>query len=483
MAPRYDLILRGGLLVDGSGVPGRRADLAVQGERIAAIGGLDDATGRREIDVSGLAVAPGFIDTHTHDDAEVLLRPAMQAKVSQGVTSVIVGNCGISAAPASRAAELMGSASASRPGGFERFADYLDALRDQPSAVNVGALVGHSSLRARVMEDLARPASDTEIGAMQSLLAEALAAGALGASTGTFYPPARAATTDEIIRVCEPLRAARCIYATHMRDEADGVLASIEETGAIGRALGIPVVISHHKCAGVRNHGRSRETLAAIDAMASTQAVSMDVYPYDASSTMLRADRVLLSQRTLITHCARYPEVVGRDARELASERVCTIEALCAELHPAGAIYFMLSEDDVRRILDHDLTMIGSDGVNDQPRPHPRLWGTFPRVLGRYARDLGLMPLGRAIHKMTGLPARRFGLHQRGMLRAGWFADLAVFDPATVIDNATYEHPTRPASGIAHVFTNGAPVWEDGAATGRRPGHLLVPARGHGASA
>jgi N-acyl-D-amino-acid deacylase len=328
------------------------------------------------------------------------------------------------------------------------------------------------------MADLARTASDSEIGAMQALLAEALAAGALGASTGTFYPPARAATTDEIIRVCEPLRAVGGIYATHMRDESDGVMASIAETGAIGRALGIPVVISHHKCAGVRNHGRSRETLAAIDALAASQAVSMDIYPYDASSTMLRADRVVISSRTRITHCARYPEVVGRDARELAAERGCTIEALCAELHPAGATYFMLSEDDVRRILAHDLAMIGSDGVNDQPQPHPRLWGTFPRVLGRYARDLGLMPLERAVHKMTGLPAGRFGLHQRGQLRQGWFADLAVFNPATVADNATYEHPTRPASGIDYVFTNGQPVWEDGAATGHRPGQLLTPARG-----
>jgi len=483
MAAHYDFILRGGLLLDGSGAPGRQADLAVQGERIAAIGGLDGATGRREIDISGLAVAPGFIDTHTHDDAEVLVRPAMQAKVSQGVTSVIVGNCGISAAPASRAAELMGSVSAGHPGDFEHFADYLNALKDRPCAVNVGALVGHSSLRARVMEDLARPANDNEIGAMQAILAEALAAGALGASTGTFYPPARAATSEEIIRVCEPLRAARGIYTTHMRDEADGVLTSIEETGAIGRALGIPVVISHHKCAGVRNHGRSRETLAAVDAAARTQAICMDVYPYDASSTMLRADRVVLSHRTLITHCARFPEVVGRDARELASERGCTIEALCAELHPAGATYFMLSEDDVRRILNHDLTMIGSDGVNDQPHPHPRLWGTFPRVLGHYARDLGLMPLERAVHKMTGLPARRFGLHQRGMLRAGWFADLTVFDPANVIDNATYDHPTRPASGIVHVFTNGTPVWDEGAATGHRPGRLLTPAHRDGAKA
>ena len=216
--------------------------------------------------------------------------------------------------------------------------------------------------------------------------------------------------------------------------------------------------------------------------MAATQAVGMDVYPYDASSTMLRADRVRISQRTLITHCARYPEVVGRDARELAQERGCTVEALCEALHPAGATYFMLSEDDVRRILNHDLAMIGSDGVN-QPQPHPRLWGTFPRVLGRYARDLGLMPLERAVHKMTGLPAQRFGLQRRGLLREGWFADITVFDPATVRDNATYENPALPSSGILHVFTNGRPVWEDSAPTGQRAGRLLGRGAGDGSRA
>ncbi|AOZ03332.1 D-aminoacylase [Cupriavidus sp. USMAHM13] len=482
MTGHYDLILRGGRVIDGSGSVASRADVAIQGECIAAIGRLDGARARREIDVSGMAVAPGFIDTHTHDDAEVLVRPEMRAKVSQGVTSVIVGNCGISAAPASRAAELMGSSAAGRAG-FEHFADYLGALRDRPGAVNVGALVGHSSLRASVMPDITRSASDSEIGAMRALLSDALAAGALGISTGTFYPPARAATTDEIIRVCAPLRGAGGIFTTHMRDEADGVMASLEETAAIGRALGVPVVISHHKCAGVRNHGRSRETLAAIEAMAATQAVGMDVYPYDASSTMLRADRVRISQRTLITHCARYPEVVGRDARELAQERGCTVEALCEALHPAGATYFMLSEDDVRRILNHDLAMIGSDGVNDQPQPHPRLWGTFPRVLGRYARDLGLMPLERAVHKMTGLPAQRFGLQRRGLLREGWFADITVFDPATVRDNATYENPALPSSGILHVFTNGRPVWEDSVPTGQRAGRLLGRGAGDGSRA
>jgi len=477
MLDHFDLILRGGRVVDGTGAPGYAADVAVRGGRIAAIGNLGSGRGQREIDVAGLVVAPGFIDTHTHDDAEVLVRPAMQAKVSQGVTTVIVGNCGISAAPASRAAALMGSAGALGGPGFPTFAAYLGTVRDQPSAVNVGALVGHSSLRASVLDDVGSEATDGEIAAMQALLRDALSAGALGVSTGTFYPPARAATTSEIIRVCEPLRAAGGILTTHMRDEADGVLASIEETAVIARAIGVPVVISHHKCAGVQNHGRSRETLAAIDAMAATVDVGLDLYPYDASSTMLRADRVSISSRTTITHCARFPEVVGRDARELAAERGCSIEDLCVALHPAGATYFMLSEDDVRRILNHDRTMIGSDGVNDQPLPHPRLWGTFPRVLGHYARDLGLLSLERAVHKMTGLSAKRFGLRERGVVREGWHADLAVFDPATIADRATYENPTRAAEGIAYVFTNGTPVWEQGATTGLRPGSALTPAR------
>ena len=386
----------------------------------------------------------------------------MRAKVSQGVTSVIVGNCGISAAPASRAAELMAPPRPAAPASST--SPTTSAHCATGPARSTSAPGRHSSLRASVMPDITRSASDSEIGAMRALLSDALAAGALGISTGTFYPPARAATTDEIIRVCAPLRGAGGIFTTHMRDEADGVMASLEETAAIGRALGVPVVISHHKCAGVRNHGRSRETLAAIEAMAATQAVGMDVYPYDASSTMLRADRVRISQRTLITHCARYPEVVGRDARTGAGAR----------LHGRGAVR---GPAPGGRHLLH--AQRGRRAPHPQPRPrHDRLRrrqrpaaaasapvGTFPRVLGRYARDLGLMPLERAVHKMTGLPAQRFGLQRRGLLREGWFADITVFDPATVRDNATYENPRcRPA-----VSSTSSPTAGRCGKTARRP--------------
>jgi N-acyl-D-amino-acid deacylase len=477
MVHKHDFILRGGRVMDGTGKAAYEADVAIDGERVATIGNLRGIGARTAVDVSGLVVAPGFIDAHTHDDAELLRRPEMATKVSQGITTVVVGNCGISAAPTSRAPDLLNSPLAVEGLHFATFADYVRALRERPAAVNVAALVGHSSLRALVMDDLARPADARQVAAMRDLIAEALEAGAIGVSTGTFYPPAQAATTQEIIDVCQPLRTRGGIFTTHMRDEADGVLESIDETAAIGRALGVPFVISHHKCAGVRNHGRSVQTLAAVNALRDKLPVAMDVYPYDASSTMLRADRVALSRRVVITHCERHPEVVGHDVIELAKERNRSVESLCAELGPAGATYFMLSEDDVRRILDHDLTMIGSDGVNDQPHPHPRLWGTFPRVLGHYARDLGLMSMERAVNKMTRLPARHFGLQRRGELRPGWFADVTVFDPATVLDNATHEDPVRAASGIAHVFTNGVEVWADGKPTGKRPGrHLRLPA-------
>lgn len=472
----YDLILVGGTVIDGTNSAPFQADVAILGDRIAAIGDLASAVARTRRDVTGKVVAPGFIDSHTHDDNALLRTPEMTPKVSQGVTTVITGNCGISLAPLKHQApppplDLLD------PGGsyvFSTFRDYLDAVTQAAPSVNSACMVGHSTLRAAVMGDLDRDASPEEVEAMRELVAEALEAGAIGVSTGTFYPPAAAASTEEIIEVCRPLTAKRGVYATHMRDEGDEIVAALNETFSIGKALEVPVVISHHKLMGRRNFGRSTETLAIIGEAMKSQEISLDAYPYVAGSTMLKKDRALLSARTIVTWCKPFPEYTGRDLDEIAEERGKSRWDVVDELMPAGAIYFMMDEEDVQRIMAYPDTMIGSDGLPHDTHPHPRLWGTFPRVLGRYSRDLGLFPLRTAVWKMTGLTAQRFGLRERGIVQAGAFADLVVFDPATVADVATFEAPMARSKGIHEVYVNGRQVWnEAGEHTGARPGRVL----------
>jgi N-acyl-D-amino-acid deacylase len=473
---RYDLVLRGGRVIDGSGAPSISADVAIVGDRIAAVDRLAAGSGRAEIDVAGLAVAPGFIDVHTHDDRALLSRPDMAPKVSQGVTTVVTGNCGVSLAPAEPGRvlppplDLIGSAEHFR---FRRFGDYLAALDAAPAATNAACLVGHSMLRAQTMDDLRRPANDTEIAAMRERLKEALAAGAIGMSSGLWYAPANAAPKSEIVALAQELHRAGALYTTHMRDEADHVMESLEESFAVGRETAIPVVISHHKVTGKQNFGRTRETLPKIAAAIAAQPAGLDAYPYIASSTVLRPENLSRATKILITWSKPHPEVTARDLADIAREWGVSEREACDRLQPAGAIYFMMSEEDVRRVLAFEHTMIGSDGLPHDTHPHPRLWGTFARVLGHYCREEKLFPLEEAVRKMTGLPAARFALKDRGKIAAGAFADITVFDPNTVIDRASFETPTAPASGIYLVLVNGKAVWRDGAATGEQPGRVL----------
>jgi N-acyl-D-amino-acid deacylase len=259
-----------------------------------------------------------------------------------------------------------------------------------------------------------------------------------------------------------------------MRNEDDAIVSAMEETFRIGEELGIAVVISHHKCVGKANHGRSTETLALIERMRSRQSIGLDCYPYIASSTILQRHRMGQSTKVLVTWSKPHPELSGMDLAEAARALGVTEAEAVDRLQPAGAIYFMMDEADVQRILAYPHTMIGSDGLPHDSRPHPRLWGTFPRVLGHYAREVGLFSLETAVHKMTGLTAERFGLEGRGVLREGAFADITLFDPERVIDAASFDDPVRPAPGIHTVIVNGAPVWADGAPTGARPGRVLV---------
>ena len=476
---KYDHVFRNAYLYDGSGAAPFRGELATSGDRIVWVGPagtLPPGSGAREHDLKGRALAPGFIDTHTHDDRIVLDAPDMLPKISQGVTTVVTGNCGISLAPVTFQGEppapmnLLGSQRAYE---FPHFADYARAIAETVPGVNVAALIGHSALRLATMSDIRVKASPAEVDAMLAHADEAMKNGAAGFSTGLFYPTNAAADIEEVSVVAARFAQHGGIYATHMRSEMEPVLDSIAETLETAGRAKIPVVISHHKCAGPRNWGRTRETLPAIEAGARRQKVGLDAYPYNAGSTNLRADLVTDEYRIMITWSRPHPEATGRDLADIAADWGVDLAEAARRLDPAGAIYFQMDEEDVRRVLAFPLTMIGSDGLPHDDHPHPRLWGTFPRVLGHYARELGLFPLETAVHKMTGMPAEMFCLAGRGRLAEGCFADLVVFDPETVIDRATYDKPKEFSDGIAMVFVNGELSWEAGATSVRRAGRLV----------
>jgi N-acyl-D-amino-acid deacylase len=469
-------ILRNGEVIDGSGRTRFRADVAIVDDRIIAVGDVGKTTGAREIDASGKIVAPGFIDVHTHDDRALFATPEMAAKASQGVTTVITGNCGISLAPLALdqapppPLDLIGDAVNYR---YDRFAEYLTDLDRNPAAVNAACLVGHSTLRVGAMTALDRPAETAEIERMRGLLREALDAGAIGMSSGLAYAPAEHAPPAEIEALAALLRPAGALYTTHMRNEGEHVLDSLEESFAVGRAAGVPVVISHHKTIGRANFGRTAQTLPVIASAIAEQEVGLDAYPYIASSTVLSAAQAGRASKVLVTWSKTMPEQAGRELAAIADDWGVGIEEAVSRLQPAGAIYWTMDEPDVQRVLSFPHTMIGSDGLPHDFHPHPRLWGTFPRVLGHYCRELGLFGLEEAVRRMTSLPAARFGISQRGNMTVGNYADLTVFDPETVIDRASFEQPTVPAAGIEHVFVNGRPVWADGKPTGERPGRAL----------
>ena len=472
----FSMLILGGEIIDGTKRPRFRADVGIQGDRIAAIGDFSMCTAEQVIDARNLVVAPGFIDAHTHDDQAVIDTPDMVNKVSQGVTTVVVGNCGISAAPLRDDEDLpmpVGLLECPPKGRSGSFSNYFDKLERNPAAVNVAALVGHTTLRATVMPDLDRAATSDEVAVMQALLQEGLDAGALGMSTGTFYSAAQHAPTSEIVNVGKPLSDCEGLYVTHMRDEANHVLESLQETFQIGKALNVPVVISHHKVSGQRNFGRTLTTLPIIQEAMKHQCVSMDCYPYAAGSTMIRTDPAMLDGRVKIVSSDPHPEMAGRDLDDIAEQWGLAKAEAAKRLQPGSAVYFLLDEADVQRVLQFDQTMIGSDGIPSRNAPHPRLWGTFPRVLGHYSRDVGLCPLETAVWKMTGLTAQNFGIKDRGIVAEGKIADLTVFNPSTVRDHADYDHPTETSSGIQSVLVNGELTWHAGRHSGKRPGTVL----------
>jgi N-acyl-D-amino-acid deacylase len=469
------VLLRGGLIIDGTGAPRYGADLRLHGGRIEEVGVNLAVRGEYEIDVAGRVVAPGFIDVHAHDDQMVLASPGMLPKISQGVTTVVVGNCGISLAPLVSAKvppplNLLGGNDKHVYPTMEAYARAVDAARP---AVNVAALVGHSTLRVATMADPYRAASAAEQARMVELIREAMTAGAAGLSTGVFYATGAAADIAEVVMLARVAAEVGGVYSTHIRDEAQKVIESLDEAFTAAQQAGIPVVISHHKCAGPTNWGRSVETLAHIKAARAKQAIGLDAYPYAAGSTVLRPEAVDGVIDIMVSWSEPYPEMSGRMLADIARDWKCTQIEACNRLQPGGAIYFQMREDDVQRVLKFEATMIGSDGLPHDRHPHPRLWGAFPRVLGHYARDLGLFPLEEAVHRMTGLSARQFNLNGRGEIAAGKVADLVVFDPESVIDRATFAAPTLLADGIDVVIVGGTITYRHRQLTGNRAGRFL----------
>lgn len=483
-----ELTFREASVLDGTGSATFVADVTVKDGRITTVGSAA-AKGAREIDGRGKTLCPGFVDTHAHDDGALLRYPGMEFKVAQGVTTDVVGNCGFSVAPATREAEAMIASSAILAVGdvglgWTDQAGYRDAVNANPPALNAIALAGHNTMRLAALQGEKRGPNSEDMERMKGWLTEAMEAGACGLSTGLFYSPGRWAETEEVIELTKAITPYRGVYATHMRNEGDRLLDSVEETLRIGREAGVAVHISHHKASGANNWGRVKESLARVEqAVEDGQEVTLDVYPYIAGSTRLEAVSSYINgdaaEWIKIAYAPTFPDYEGWSVADIAADMKVDAKAATAKLlEGAGretiCLQFGMSEEDVETNLAHPLVMVGSDGIPVlEGKPHPRLFGTFPRVLGEYSRQRGVVPLEEAVRKMTSLPAQRFGLKDRGTVSEGAWADLVLFDAETVVDRATFEEPHHEPTGIEMVVVNGEVVYEGGSHTGARPGRML----------
>jgi len=493
-----DLLIRNVRIIDGSGSAPFEGDVAVDDGRIVAVGQAPAGAAQREIDGRGRCLAPGFIDTHAHDDGAFLRHPDMTFKLAQGVTTTVSGNCGFSAIPAATGGSGASGPGVSGPGAsagllgrmagdFTDLNGYFAAVMARGPAINNLMLVGHNTVRELVMGLEARAPSAAELQAMRNHVECAMEQGACGFSTGLIYRPGRYSDTAEVIEIARAVQPFGGLYTTHMRNEGDGLLEAVDESLAIGRAAGLHVHISHHKAAGRANWGKVGASLAKVDAaLAAGQAVTLDVYPYTAGSGRMieyfnleRPSREL-AEVIRIASCPAFREFEGRMLVDIAAERgIDVTEAVKLVLTaPRGdqtlCIQFIIDEADIETNLRHDDMMVGSDGIPDlRGRPHPRLFGTFPRILARYVRERGVLSLPEAVRRMTALPATTFGLDNRGSIRPGYWADLVLFDPVDVRDTATYDDPQQLPEGINCVVVNGQVAFEAGAGTGVAAGRML----------
>jgi N-acyl-D-amino-acid deacylase len=483
-----DLAIRNVHVLDGSGGPAREADVGVAGGRISAIGTVGAA--RREIDGGGATLAPGFIDTHAHDDGAFFRHPDMAFKLAQGVTTVVSGNCGFSAVPADPAQDSVaasGGILAGMEGQFTDLNGYFSAVLERGPAINNMMLVGHNTVRTLAMGMAQRAPTAAERATMRGYVEQALEQGACGFSTGLIYRPGRWSETEEVIELARLAAPFDALYTTHMRNEGDHLLEAVEETLTIGRESAVHAHISHHKSAGPANWGKVRDSLARVDAaIAEGQRVSLDVYPYTAGSgRMIEYFNLDNPSRELaevirIASCPAFRDYEGRMLKDIAADLgIDVTEAVKHVLTaPKGdrtiCIQFIIDEQDVETNLAYRDMMVGSDGIPDlRGRPHPRLFGTFPRVLGHYVRERGVLSLEEAVRRMTSLSAATFGLAERGRIESGYWADLVLFDPATVRDGATYDDPKQAPVGIRLVVVNGQVACEDGVHSGAAGGKML----------
>jgi len=483
-----DLAIRNVRVLDGTGAPAFAADVAVDQGRIRAVGNAGPA--KREIDGRGACLAPGLIDTHAHDDGAFFRHPDMTFKLAQGVTTVVSGNCGFSAVPAEPGQDAVaasGGILAGLSGAFTDLAGYFDAVLARRPAINNLMLVGHNTVRGLTMGMEAREPSDSELAEMRGHVQRAMEQGACGFSTGLIYRPGRWSRTEEVIELARAVQPYGGLYATHMRNEGDRLLEAVEEALTIGREAGLHAHISHHKSAGRPNWGKVRASLARVDAaLAAGQPVTLDVYPYTAGSGRmveyfnLDSPNRDLAEVIRIASCPAFRGYEGRMLVDIAAELgIDVTEAVRHVLTaPKGdrtiCIHFIIDEADIETNLRHADMMVGSDGIPDlRGRPHPRLFGTFPRILGRYVRERHVLSLEEAIRRMTSVAAATFGLEGRGQVREGYWADLLLFDPDTVLDTATYDDPKQMPQGIRLVVVNGRVAMENGRHADAGSGKML----------
>lgn len=498
----FDILILNGRIIDGTGNPWFEADVGIVDQRIVSIGNLEDSQANRVIDASGLIVAPGFIDPHTHAIRGIFDNPTAESSLRQGITTLLEGNDGSSPFPID---------------------EHYQAIRDKGISTNWSVFVGQGTIRELVMGTENRAANTDELQQMKALVAEAMEQGAMGISTGLFYVPGNFTPMEEVIELSRVVADYDGIYISHMRDEVAGLMDSVNETILIGEQAGIPVQITHHKAMGRQNWGASVDTLSMIDdARARGIDITMDQYPYTAAQSGMAAivpqwaqaggtdallaiwndsalrqelkdgivDRILYDRgggspaNIVISFCAWDTSLEGKSLAEIANDRgiepspgnAAEIAMDIISKGGAQAVYHAMSEEDVERIMQHPATAIGSDGtltVFGEGAPHPRQYGTFARVLGTYVRDRGIITLEDAVRKMSGATAQRLGIRDRGILREGYYADISLFDADEIRDLSTFEDPHQYAEGVKYVIVNGTLAIDDGLVTTARPGRII----------
>lgn len=521
-----DLVLKNGRIVDGTGNPWYRGDVGIRGGEIAAVGRVT-AKAHAEMDLGGKVISPGFIDAHCHSDLMLLDHPESEIKLQQGVTSELIGNCGIAPAPLSPdSAELLKSyvspvlGTTQKTWSWNTVSDYVEVVSGCRPAENVATLVGHGSLRIAVMGFENRPASAEELERMKSLLREGMEAGAVGLSIGLMYAPGSYTPKEELAELCKVLPEQGGLLATHIRGEGNSLLASLEEVIWVAEAAGVPLHVSHLKAAGRSSWGKVRRAMELLEAARERGLdVTCDVYPYTAGSTTLtsllppwvleggipralerlsdidtrkRIRKELEKERegwdnlvastgwdSVYISSAGAPDLEGKHLARIAEERSrepaeCMMDLLLENAGEVGIVFFHMDEEDVEQVVAWERSLIASDSLHcGAEKPHPRLYGTFPRLIAKYARERGVLTLEQAVRKMTSFPAQRFGFDRRGLIAPGYVADLVVFDPAEIRDIADYENPKRYPTGISSVLVGGHRVIEDGVHLGTRAGVVL----------